>query len=131
MLPVHISILKISIWNEQLVILVQKYEWHWYATWYTPSLCSNTRAINHLYPQIPKLNEAAESEFNLQTNGIRQFCWWLNYNLHLLSWSQIILYFIRPEKKTKTKGGKTLNKQVTEYLQIFSVDLFSHVKMYS
>lgn len=25
------------------------------------------------------------------------FCWWLNWNLHLLSWSQSISYFIRPE----------------------------------
>lgn len=67
--PVHISILKIFE-NRQVLYLKQTAD-HTCAEicdidmlHNTQSLCSNI-AIKHLYPQIPKLNEAAESEFNL------------------------------------------------------------------
>lgn len=129
--PVHISILKIFE-NRQALYLKQTAD-HTCAEicdidmlHNTQSLCSNI-AINHLYPQIPKLNEAAESEFNLIINFAGG---WIT-TCTCCPGHKVFYVSFDHKKKKKTKGEKTLNKQVTEYLQIFSVDLFSHLKMYS
>lgn len=91
----------------------------------TQSLCSNIE-INHLYPQIPKLNEAAESEFNLLRMWFISFAGgWITtctccpgHKVFYISFDQ------KKQNKTKqnqNKGGKNI-KQTSNWIftNIFS-----------
>jgi len=114
-LPVHISILKICIWNDHIV---QKYERLWNATWYTISVLKYKSNKSPL----PKLNEAAESEFNLQRMGFINFAGgWITtctccpgHRVSYISFDQ--------KKKAKKKGGEKNIKQTSNWIftNIFS-----------